>query len=282
MPTFCTPACHLAVVPSPRLLNSFWKHGKPNASSAAVRYSCQILKKYKGTPRPLDPQYEAPHISRVTRARTALLLKPRPVESKHKTAKKGRQHQPSEAHHPWSKACLVGNLFERLLGDSAVLVDTLGPAGFLNSRQTTEKIYGCNDLEHDRGWTRVLALTRGRPGKLRAKNVTFTKLILAHDGSLNTRRIERRFPYTPCRDNKCLLSEVPRGYAQAGWLGVLENEGSAELQTRACPSKHYCARNDDRFITLAHKYARDVCHDAGEAQGQLSYYAVRTKPVIKD
>lgn len=38
---------------------------------------------------------------------------------------------PSEAHHPWSEARLVGDVIERLLLDGSVLVDSLRPPRFL-------------------------------------------------------------------------------------------------------------------------------------------------------
>lgn len=38
---------------------------------------------------------------------------------------------PSEAHHPWSEARLVGDVVERLLLDGSVLVDSLWPPRFL-------------------------------------------------------------------------------------------------------------------------------------------------------
>lgn len=42
---------------------------------------------------------------------------------------------PSEAHHPWSEACLIGDFVERLLLDRPVFVDSLRPRGLLCERE---------------------------------------------------------------------------------------------------------------------------------------------------
>lgn len=79
---------------------------------------------------------------------------------------------PSEAHHPWSEAGLVGDIVEGLLLDGSVLVDSLRPPRFL-----------------------FVAAQRVRSGReawerVRIKSCTYIHkgpMVLGHDGSTTCR-----------------------------------------------------------------------------------------------
>lgn len=66
---------------------------------------------------------------------------------------------PSEAHHPWSEAGLVGDIVEGLLLDGSVLVDSLRPPRFLfvaaqrvrSGREAWERIKSCTYMHRSNG-----------------------------------------------------------------------------------------------------------------------------------